>query len=480
MKQKILYYLVFIGLLLGVFSLQMLDLKQHKERFYHHKVSISAQPVSPVEHLASHLPIIEIDTLDGKLIPLERGENEGGTRQQSVRGTVRLYDKLDEVNRVGDGARVETLAEIAYRGNSSRHFDKKSIKLRFVDKKGEDVEHTVAGMPKESEWVLHGPFLDRSLLRNYISYNLAGELMEYAPNVRYSEVMINGEYQGLYLIVESIEQGVHRIPVEKSDKRSLKTSYIAVWDRPHKAKNPVDNYVGYTYQADQSSLDIRYPNVRKITEAQKDFIQQDISKIERILYSYDLKQYGHYVDKNAFATYFVINEFFRNTDAGIFSTYLYKDLRDKMKIAVWDFNNAFDNHSDVEYDRAGFSMLEVPWFSMMIKDKEFIDLVVHKYHQLRKNLLSTKRLHDHIDKTVQFLGPAIQRNNDKWGYVFQLQKMDEHNYLQPYERNQASYEEAVHVVKAFIEDRGKWLDEHIETLYQYCAPSKNTNTLVDY
>ncbi|WP_193438242.1 CotH kinase family protein, partial [Streptococcus suis] len=94
-----------------------------------------------------------------------------------------------------------------------------------------------------------------------------------------------------------------------------------------------------------------------------------------------------------------------------------------MKIAVWDFNNAFDNHSDVEYDRAGFSMLEVPWFSMMIKDKEFIDLVVHKYHQLRKNLLSTKRLHDHIDKTVQFLGPAIQRNNDKWGYVFQLQKM---------------------------------------------------------
>ncbi len=58
--------------------------------------------------------------------------------------------------------------------------------------------------------------LDRSLLRNYISYNLAGELMEYAPNVRYSEVIINGEYQGLYLIVESIEQGVHRIPVEKA------------------------------------------------------------------------------------------------------------------------------------------------------------------------------------------------------------------------------------------------------------------------
>lgn len=149
-------------------------------------------------------------------------------------------------------------------------------------------------------------------------------------------------------------------------------------------KNPVDNFVGYTHQAGISALDIRYPNIRNITKEQKDFIQRDISKIERILYSYDLKKYSQYIDRNAFATYFIINEFFRNTDAGIFSTYLYKDLRDKMKIAVWDFNNAFDNHIDVSYDQAGFSMLDVPWFNMMLKDKEFVDLVVQKYHHLRK------------------------------------------------------------------------------------------------
>ncbi|WP_156021245.1 CotH kinase family protein [Streptococcus ruminantium] len=479
MKLKLMYLLTLSCLIIGIFYLYVAQFRPSKERFHHHTIAVSHKPINSTEYLTSHLPIVEIDTENKQEIPQDRGLNEGSTRQQSVRSTIRLHDDLYQKNTLATKARIESLADVAYRGNSSRHFDKKSIKLRFVNKNGEDVAHTVAGMPKESEWVLHGPFLDRTLVRNYLSYNISGELMEYAPNVRYCELIVNGEYQGLYLIVESIEQGPYRIAIEKSNKRAVLTSYIAVWDRPHKAKNPVDNFVGYTHQAGISALDIRYPNIRNITEEQKDFIQRDISKIERILYSYDLKKYSQYIDRNAFATYFIINEFFRNTDAGIFSTYLYKDLRDKMKIAVWDFNNAFDNHIDVSYDQAGFSMLDVPWFNMMLKDKEFVDLVVQKYHHLRKNQLSTQRLQNYIDQTVDFLGSAIQRNNEKWGYVFQVQKVDSRNYLQPPERNQTSYEESVHVLKKFIEDRGKWLDKHIDTLYQYCAPSKNTNTLVD-
>jgi hypothetical protein len=45
------------------------------------------------------------------------------------------------------------------------------------------------------------------LIRNYLFYNLAGEMMDYAPNVRYCEVVLNGEYRGLYLMIESITNG---------------------------------------------------------------------------------------------------------------------------------------------------------------------------------------------------------------------------------------------------------------------------------
>lgn len=113
-------------------------------------------------------------------------------------------------------------ALIAYRGNSSRHFDKKSLKLRFINKSAKPKAVSLAGMSKESEWVLHGPFLDRTLVRNYLSYNIAGEIMTYAPNVRYCELVVDHQYCGLYLAVESIEQGRHRVNIEKVIENLIK------------------------------------------------------------------------------------------------------------------------------------------------------------------------------------------------------------------------------------------------------------------
>jgi len=53
--------------------------------------------------------------------------------------------------------------------------------------------------------VLHGPFLDKTLMRNYMWYNLSGQIMEWAPDVRFCEVFLNGGYQGVYVMEEQIE-----------------------------------------------------------------------------------------------------------------------------------------------------------------------------------------------------------------------------------------------------------------------------------
>ena len=62
-------------------------------------------------------------------------------------------------------------------------------------------------MDAHYEWALHGPYLDKSLIRNYMWYNIAGEIMDYAPNVRFCEVVLNGEYKGLYVMTETITNG---------------------------------------------------------------------------------------------------------------------------------------------------------------------------------------------------------------------------------------------------------------------------------
>ena len=198
----------------------------------------------------------------------------------------------------------------------------------------------------------------------------------------------------------------------------------------------------------------------------RDSIEDDVSRIEKTLYSYDLTAASDFIDLNSFAEYFVINELFRNVDAGRFSTFYYKNTRGKLKACVWDFNNGCDNYIDYQWDEAGFTMQDAPWFGQLLKDKRFVGLVVAKYRQLRSGLLSEHSLLSYLDETLAWLGDEVDRNNEKWGYVFDLSQYNGMNYLTPVERNDASYEQAVARLKQFLIDRGRWLDEHIETLYQ--------------
>lgn len=477
MRGKVIYGTTLIGLFLFLFFYFWIP-KHHIERIHHHRIK-QVDAKSDLTGFKTHLPIISIDTKQ-QVIPLVT--KEGGKyvkARDNINVDIELRDSPSRSHHLSEKPRIRTKGLISYRGNSSRYFDKKSLKVKFVTNKLKEKKHRLAGMPKESEWVLHGPFLDRTLLRNYLSYNIAGEIMSYAPNVRYCELFVNGEYQGVYLAVENIEQGEQRIPIEKSDKKLHKTPYIVAWDREHKAKQKLDNYVHYTHQSGISALDVKYPGKQRLTSKQLEFINKDINHIEKVLYSYDFSQYPKYIDRESFANYFVINEFFRNVDAGKFSTYLYKDLRDRAKLVVWDFNNAFDNQIEGRVDEADFTLTDAPWFNMLIKDKAFIDLVVHRYKELRKGVLATEYLSNYIDETRHFLGPAIDRNYKKWGYVFDLKNTDPRNYLIPTERNVTSYHKSVEQLKDFIKKRGRWMDRNIETLYQYSAPSKNTNTLLE-
>ena len=337
-------------------------------------------------------------------------------------------------------------------------------------------------MAKHDEWVLNGPFLDRSLLRNYLCLNISGEIMEYSPNVRYCELFVDGKYQGLYLLMESISRGEGRLNISKPEKNSDITSFIVRWDRAGKGEFELDNYTYYTYKSDVSALDVVYPGSTLMTQGRHEYINEQISKVEKTLYSYDLwdddKGYKQYLDINAFAEYFVINEFFRNVDAGRFSTFYYKDVRGKIKPVVWDFNNSANNYIDYVWDESGFSMQNAPWFSQLLKDKEFVDLVIEKYKKLRKNVLSEEYLINYIDETNTWLGDSIKRNDEVWGYVYDLNNYNETNFLTPVERNVTSHEEAVEQLKEFIIKRGNWLDDNIESLYQYSAESKNANEIL--
>ena len=476
MKYKIIA-ITLVALLLGVIacgSVMPRIMKTENDRYHQH---LEAEEKKACRHegdvFCTHLPVIVIDTggveIPGKAYLDENGDSHYTTTpegEEEITATVSILDGEECHNHLSDQAAVSTLARVRVRGNSSRHFIKLGYSLNFVDDTDANVSHSVMGMDPHHEWVLHGPILDKTLIRNYVWYNVAGEVMDYAPNVRFCEAFINGEYMGLYLMVESVTAGDNdsRLQLSINRKNNTFTGYCLRVDDGSNEIKDLNTFSMYTYQT-EGVVDSVYPGTSNLTPEMKARIQKDFSAFERILYSgdYNDPRYGYeaYIDVDSFVDYFILNEFSSNYDAGARSTYIYKEVGGPYKLCVWDFNSALDNYQEQAVDPEMFLLQNRVWFNALIQDGRFTERVIQRYRELRETYLSEEYLNRYIDETIAYLGDAIDRNNERWDedFVYDL--------LIPPERNPDSYEEAVQDMKQYIHVRGEWMDENIDMLRQY-------------
>ena len=162
----------------------------------------------------THLPLISISTGDkeipGKAIK-DGNKTVGYTTAEDgtdrIKAQIDVFDSDTSNNHPTDAPAITSEMTIHVRGNSSRTFDKLGYRINLLDENGENNPQSLLGMDAHHEWALHGPFLDKTLMRNYMWYNIGGEIMGYAPNVRFCELFINGEYMGVYVLVEIITAG---------------------------------------------------------------------------------------------------------------------------------------------------------------------------------------------------------------------------------------------------------------------------------
>lgn len=476
MKYKIIA-ITLVALLLGVIacgSVMPRIMKTENDRYHQH---LEAEEKKACQHegdvFCTHLPVIVIDTggveIPGKAFLDENGDSHYTTTpegEEEITATVSILDGEECHNHLSDQAAVSTLARVRVRGNSSRHFIKLGYSLNFVDDTDANVSHSVMGMDPHHEWVLHGPILDKTLIRNYVWYNVAGEVMDYAPNVRFCEAFINGEYMGLYLMVESVTAGDNdsRLQLSINRKNNTFTGYCLRVDDGSNEIKDLNTFSMYTYQT-EGVVDSVYPGTSNLTPEMKARIQKDFSAFERILYSgdYNDPRYGYeaYIDVDSFVDYFILNEFSSNYDAGARSTYIYKEVGGPYKLCVWDFNSALDNYQEQAVDPEMFLLQNRVWFNALIQDGRFTERVIQRYRELRETYLSEEYLNRYIDETIAYLGDAIDRNNERWDKDFS------YDLLRPSERNPDSYEEAVQDMKQYIHVRGEWMDENIDMLRQY-------------
>lgn len=119
-------------------------------------------------------------------------------KEKAIWGNIALLDGNEEAQSIFSVPNSIYRATIKYRGASSySKFDKKQYRIEFYkNNKDSTKKVSLAGMGANSEWVLNGPYLDKTLIRNKLVYDLARELNGWAPDTRFVELFVDGKISG--------------------------------------------------------------------------------------------------------------------------------------------------------------------------------------------------------------------------------------------------------------------------------------------
>lgn len=104
---------------------------------------------------------------------------------------------------------------IEIRGSSSQQFPKKQYAIETRDTSGNDLKVSLLGFPKESDWILFAPYNDKSLMRDVLTYRIASDMGRYASRSKFCEVVLNGDYVGVYVLLEKIKRDANRVNIKK-------------------------------------------------------------------------------------------------------------------------------------------------------------------------------------------------------------------------------------------------------------------------
>jgi len=454
--------------------------------------------------LCTHLPIIMINTFGQEIPgrPLGFGMFNPPLEMHHIFHTtaygeteidvhVSVIDNTGQWNHNIDTPMFESSATMRIRGNSSRFFDKPNYRIRLVDENDQNNRLPLLGMDPGHEWALHGPFLDKTLMRNYMWMNIASEIMQeqFVPEVRFFELILNGEFQGLYVLMETLRVETSRLNLNRYRPGMPQTSYFFGIEPRSNPGRRINTFGNYTLRLELGrDAEILYPTYANQSEMVQNYIMGSINTFERFLFSPEYirhpRQIENFIDINSFVNYFIINEFVMNNDLFANSTFFHKDVRGRLVAGpVWDFNNVLDNFfTPFPYDE--FMLVGRGWFDRLMMSPYFTERVINRWHELRRDLLSEDRLLQYMDEVEQWLGSAIDRNFEVWGFSFDYNNLSLLARRRPRsedaalgvtvaELNPASFEEAMEQMREVIINRGLWMDANIETLRKYSHPSRH-------
>jgi hypothetical protein len=420
----------------------------------------------------SNLPLIILNTF-GQSIP----------HNQRVQASVRFIDAQDGRCKLVGPAQFDGRASLNIRGNTSLRYPKRSFHIKFADPEGKPWKVELLGMPQESDWVLYGPYPDKTLMRDALAYDLSNQIGRYAPRTRFVEVFVNESggpltshhYVGVYVFMEKVKRDKNRVNIQKLDSQdnaepAITGGYIFKKDHTDQVElsegliagsdRPVRKQLTFTSSQGNHFFYVE-PDSDEITPAQRNWLRQYVNNFERTLYGDQFKDpragYAAYLDVDSFIDHHWLVEFSKNIDGYRFSAFYYKDRGGKLHMGpIWDWNLSFGNaepregHNPQGWYWPQLDDQQYSWFRRLFEDPDFAQKYIDRWGQLRQTHFAVPAIHARIDQWAKLLGEAQTRNFQRWRILGRS--------IHPNAYVGRTYEDEVAWMKKWVQQRFDWID----------------------
>lgn len=395
------------------------------------------------------------------------------TDSTQLQGNLQIIDNTSGINTPTDPPKFSGMVGVKYRGNTA--YPKKSYSIETWSSPTISLDTSLLNMPSENDWVLLASYEDRSLARFMLSTKTMEKMGRYAPRMKYCELIVNNQYQGIYLFGEKIKRDSNRVDIAKLTNidvsgNNLTGGYILLVDG---GNNGWTSAYAPPYGTTQTiKIQVDYPDPADILPVQENYIQSYVDSFENAMNASNFQDttlgWRRFGGVNSMADYMIMTEVCKDLDAYRKNAFFYKDKGSKLRFGpIWGHELAYKNTIDCESDKdtgwafnsgsvcSSNSRLAPFWWSKVTTDTAFMRELKCAYSSYRMpgNALDTARMFAVLDSINTYLNAqsAVIRNFVQWP-IWGVPIVNEPTPMA------INYAEELAHMKSYLKARLAWLD----------------------
>ena len=340
---------------------------------------------------------------------------------------------IDSVESIGSADNPLTML-IKGRGNYTwNNYAKKSFRIKLDEKK------PLLGMSSNRHFCLMGhpdDYLAR--LKNTMGFELSRRIgLAYTPAQEPVEVVLNGQYIGLYFLTEKIRVGKNRVNIEEQQDLETDPAKITGGWLLEITNNPEESTLWISEDSEKDTwLGFTPESPENLSQQQKDYIWRLINRTNKAIYNVDKSstEWEQYIDIDTLAMFYIVGEIMDDLEYFAGSCYMYKHRGDSTKLIfgpVWDFGNAFQRwaiYGDTSFEHFLYAQptpFSSHWIQEIVKFPHFQEVVKQHWREFYNSGFNGLDIDQFINRFVDAITPAFYAEIARWPqYDISYQKND--------------------------------------------------------